>query len=362
MGTFYTRKEPIPRCCYKENDFGVLAELPLIFKFLSVGMEPDEQFYTSLSQGYRMEKPNYAPSSIYDLMCACWDKEPSARPSFSAISDSIGGLMHDGLRNHYVDLNVPYLDFNQQRMDGHEDYLCKMSGPDFSSVSKRPTPDRSYANLTAERQSTSDYLVPKSFSANNTLMPPPLTHGNYQNLDREGAEPSLHRLANNTGYVFMNRREESPPDIVSPRLSSLDEEPMPKFKHDSVSIIDENGDSVNEDYLLPSSPRSIKIQGVSNMNYVPNNSFTPANLLNSIGQAPAKISDDEKSNHDQGKRHKNDSGVSSVDSTYETNLKKTPPPNGNMWNGGDFIDNSLENKTKHVQPPSLPTLANTATH
>jgi len=261
--------------------------------------------------------------------------------------------MQEGLRNHYMDLNVPYIRLNRERMEGREDLLEKMSGPDFSSVSKRATPDRSdrsYANLTAEQQPTSDYLIPRSARDSNTLLVPPQTYGNYQNVESP-EDPRLQCLANNAGYVYMNKDLVGPEDVFSPRPpSSGEEEPSQRFGFDSANNISEE--------------RPMPDHGISNINYVPNTIFIAGNK----GPAPIEDlvthqypEDDDSVRSNEGKRHKNDSGVSSIDSNFETSLKRTPPPPNPtfpacIWNGGDFIDNSDPHQGKQFQPqiPFLP--------
>lgn len=44
------------------------------------GMEPSREFLDKLRDGYRMEKPDFAPQNIYEMMLRCWNKEASERP------------------------------------------------------------------------------------------------------------------------------------------------------------------------------------------------------------------------------------------------------------------------------------------
>jgi serine/threonine protein kinase len=300
----------------------VLWELFTLGKTPYPGMEADDRFYKMLSEGYRMEKPPLAPSSIYDLMTECWAHEPSVRPTFSALVDRIGDLMEEGHRQQYVDLNVPYDKMNRECFSGKEDYLSKMSGPEFISVSARPTPERQYENV--PQNLDSGYLIPISPSQppNNTsnhLSPPPTEYQNVITPPQQ--EPKGHILANNAGYVFMSR--------PSPEGSTS----YVKFDYEPEKIIRSQTSSPP----LPPPQQSgtnnaaREMPGISNLSYVPNNMFFPNKTLEEGDEEeeeeePGKIflgnSTTDHHNNEQAKhprrlrRHKNDSGLGSIDSSH----------------------------------------------
>ncbi|KAF5286422.1 hypothetical protein FQR65_LT12603 [Abscondita terminalis] len=100
------------------------------------GMEANEILYNKLVDGYRMDKPEYATDEIYKMMCDCWHPKPLSRPTFSKLEDRIGTMLEEGVRQHYVDLNDPYLVMNTQRLeDGQSDYLAMLTPPDFEHLS-----------------------------------------------------------------------------------------------------------------------------------------------------------------------------------------------------------------------------------
>ncbi|XP_076382488.1 vascular endothelial growth factor receptor 1 isoform X2 [Megalopta genalis] len=72
-------------------EFFTLAETPY------PGMET-EIVYRKLIEGYRMEQPEYATPEVYDIMCQCWKAEPSLRPSFTDLVNSVGKLLEDNVR------------------------------------------------------------------------------------------------------------------------------------------------------------------------------------------------------------------------------------------------------------------------
>ena len=38
-----------------------------------------------VDRGYRMPKPNLCPDKLYEIMMACWRKEPQERPTFETL-------------------------------------------------------------------------------------------------------------------------------------------------------------------------------------------------------------------------------------------------------------------------------------
>ena len=53
-----------------------------------------------------MEKPNYAPNFIGDLMSNCWEKGPEDRPTFSQIEEIIDSNLEASVSSYYSNLNA----------------------------------------------------------------------------------------------------------------------------------------------------------------------------------------------------------------------------------------------------------------
>ncbi|XP_072744995.1 vascular endothelial growth factor receptor 1 isoform X2 [Anoplolepis gracilipes] len=118
-------------------EFFTLAETPY------PGMEA-EKLYQKLIEGYRMEQPDYAIREIYEIMSQCWKAKPTLRPSFTELAESIGNLLEESVRSHYISLNTPYMDMNTMILEnGKNDYLTMMSAPDHAALS---SPGHDYAN------------------------------------------------------------------------------------------------------------------------------------------------------------------------------------------------------------------------
>uniref|UniRef100_A0AAR5P7W8 receptor protein-tyrosine kinase n=2 Tax=Dendroctonus ponderosae TaxID=77166 RepID=A0AAR5P7W8_DENPD len=119
------------------------------------GMEADERLYQKLVDGYRMESPPLAPEYIYQIMQDCWNVKPLARPSFKKLAMSIGNYMEDIVRQHYVDLNDPYVQMNNENMN-NTDFLGMLSPPSFDFLS---TPSPRYVNVESP---TDEQPIPKT--------------------------------------------------------------------------------------------------------------------------------------------------------------------------------------------------------
>ncbi|CAG2053297.1 unnamed protein product [Timema podura] len=82
------------------------------------GMEADEKLYNKLVDGYRMECPDYATKEIYKIMVECWKAHPTHRPTFTKLSEMLGDMMEENVRN----------------LEGHSDYLSMMSAPTYGNL------------------------------------------------------------------------------------------------------------------------------------------------------------------------------------------------------------------------------------
>ncbi|XP_067203643.1 vascular endothelial growth factor receptor 1-like isoform X3 [Linepithema humile] len=132
----------------------VLWEFFTLAKTPYPGMEAEKQ-YQKLVEGYRMEQPEYAIREVYCIMCQCWNAEPTLRPNFTNLVESIGNLLEENIRSYYISLNTPYMDMNAMILkDGKNDYLTMMSAPDHAALS---SPDHDYMN-TPESAPDSSYL------------------------------------------------------------------------------------------------------------------------------------------------------------------------------------------------------------
>uniref|UniRef100_A0A3Q3A5K3 receptor protein-tyrosine kinase n=1 Tax=Kryptolebias marmoratus TaxID=37003 RepID=A0A3Q3A5K3_KRYMA len=71
----------------------------LLWEIFSLGASPypglhiDEEFCHRLKNGTRMRAPEYSTSEIYSTMLACWEANPSDRPTFTNLVEILGDLL-----------------------------------------------------------------------------------------------------------------------------------------------------------------------------------------------------------------------------------------------------------------------------
>uniref|UniRef100_A0A1Q3G4D4 receptor protein-tyrosine kinase n=1 Tax=Culex tarsalis TaxID=7177 RepID=A0A1Q3G4D4_CULTA len=136
--------------CISDNVFGtysdvwaygiVLWEFFTLAKIPYPGMEANQELYNKLRDGYRMDKPQYANQDIYDIMLNCWNVKPDTRPSFKDLKSRFNAMLPEELRNHYIDLNEPYLAMNTEKEQrGEPDYLVSLAPPEEMAPPAPPT-------------------------------------------------------------------------------------------------------------------------------------------------------------------------------------------------------------------------------
>ena len=85
------------------------------------GMENGWALLRELQKGHRMEKPEYAPNFLGEMMANCWQKEPNDRPTFSQMADVIAKEIE------FV-VGIDYLNLNGGR-EGENDLIREIADP-----------------------------------------------------------------------------------------------------------------------------------------------------------------------------------------------------------------------------------------
>uniref|UniRef100_T1H078 Protein kinase domain-containing protein n=1 Tax=Megaselia scalaris TaxID=36166 RepID=T1H078_MEGSC len=98
----------------------VLWEFFSLAKVPYPGMDVHPNFLNKLKDGYRMEKPTYANQELYDIMLACWNVRPESRPLFNELANRFGEFLEEDVTNHYMQLNEPYMTFNDEYLSKKE--------------------------------------------------------------------------------------------------------------------------------------------------------------------------------------------------------------------------------------------------
>ena len=93
----------------------LISLLPLLFLSLSFSPpplpspptpQPSDEVLETLEDGLLMDPPDGCPDDIYDIMCCCWDMEPSERPSFPSLQQMLSksfGELHTGTDMHNLE-------------------------------------------------------------------------------------------------------------------------------------------------------------------------------------------------------------------------------------------------------------------
>ncbi|XP_055641478.1 vascular endothelial growth factor receptor 1 isoform X2 [Toxorhynchites rutilus septentrionalis] len=135
--------------CISDNIFGTYSDVwaygIVLWEFFSLakipypGMEANQELYNKLRDGYRMDKPQYANQDVYDIMLNCWNVKPDSRPSFKDLKSRFNAMLPEELKNHYIDLNEPYLAMNTEKEQrGEPDYLASLGPPQEQAPSAPP--------------------------------------------------------------------------------------------------------------------------------------------------------------------------------------------------------------------------------
>uniref|UniRef100_A0A3Q2EA92 receptor protein-tyrosine kinase n=1 Tax=Cyprinodon variegatus TaxID=28743 RepID=A0A3Q2EA92_CYPVA len=87
----------------------------LLWEIFSLGHSPypelrtTRQFGSALKRGHRMDRPEHAPSDLYEVMKQCWDEDPLSRPSFSSLVSTVGAMLSADYRQRYLQLTEDFL-------------------------------------------------------------------------------------------------------------------------------------------------------------------------------------------------------------------------------------------------------------
>ena len=76
-----------------------------LFLLYFSGIENGWALKRELQKGHRMEKPEYAPNFMGEMMTNCWRKEPNNRPIFSQMADVIEKQIEFVVGINYLNLN-----------------------------------------------------------------------------------------------------------------------------------------------------------------------------------------------------------------------------------------------------------------
>lgn len=153
--------------------FGILLwEIFTLGRSPYPGLSADQDFYQKLVKGYRMERPDKCPKTIYEIMTDCWHNNPIARPNFKQLVYKLSEMVDESTRDHYMKLDASYLEvfksgknktYNYLTMDSssnlmfknnseHSSYMPMSSSSDHEkSEIKKPSSYNPFPNYDAIR-------------------------------------------------------------------------------------------------------------------------------------------------------------------------------------------------------------------
>ncbi|XP_055298873.1 vascular endothelial growth factor receptor 1-like isoform X16 [Sitodiplosis mosellana] len=225
----------------------VLWELFSLGKVPYPGMDADQALYFKLKDGYRMEKPDFATQDIYDIMLSCWCTNPESRPLFDDLEKSVSKLLENGVAEHYIDLNEPYLKSNVSHFnEGQTDYIALMGAPDCQA----PRTPNQYVNShvitmqdASNAQSQPDYLA----------MSPPVDVNSPRpdGLDTHDSHFPFAGMNSPTIVNNLNASQSSPK--LRNKISNIPEE-IPMLKRSNQSFHSDSDSELNTTDVVESIP------------------------------------------------------------------------------------------------------------
>ncbi|XP_055592242.1 vascular endothelial growth factor receptor 1-like isoform X10 [Uranotaenia lowii] len=250
--------------CISDNVFSTYSDVwaygIVLWEFFSLakvpypGMEANQDLYNKLRDGYRMEKPQYSTQDIYDIMLNCWNVKPDSRPTFKDLKSRFNAMLPEELRNHYIDLNEPYLAVNAEKEKrGETDYLANWGPPEEPAPSAPTyvngiilplppiTDDSAYLQMTTNKSDDSEESH-FDFAAFNNSQPSPTLKNNLDSSPQTGSKrhkkknipeeiPMLRSQGNFGGPGGFNSDSET--EATSPvpmvRTTKIQQQPEPEY-------------------------------------------------------------------------------------------------------------------------------------
>ncbi|XP_043641520.1 vascular endothelial growth factor receptor 1 isoform X13 [Drosophila teissieri] len=267
----------------------VLWEMFSLAKVPYPGIDPNQELFNKLNDGYRMEKPKFANQELYEIMLECWRKNPESRPLFAELEKRFGNMLGEDVASHYLDLNNPYMQSNVEYMKKQStDYLALMGSPDelapaapryvnghivpdirieelpddYMAMSPDSEPDASTAifsptRLEGETSDFPDFSSETTFNFPGARQSPTLSN----NLNSGSSKP----LRKKNGMPTVDVADQAPEEIpmLHRRSTESDESPEQGRRFNQA---------LKQQYVTPTpSPRhhvETKLNGESSENYV----------------------------------------------------------------------------------------------
>uniref|UniRef100_UPI003AADF654 KIT proto-oncogene, receptor tyrosine kinase b isoform X1 n=1 Tax=Centroberyx gerrardi TaxID=166262 RepID=UPI003AADF654 len=94
------------------------------------GMQVGSAFYRMIQEGHRMNRPEFAPTEMYDMMLSCWNQDPVKRPPFRKLVERTELLLSENTKNVYLMLSNAPVPPDQQRAPSRRlSSVCSTTAP-----------------------------------------------------------------------------------------------------------------------------------------------------------------------------------------------------------------------------------------
>lgn len=163
-------------------------------------------------------------------MLSCWCTNPESRPLFDSLEKSVSKLLENGVAEHYIDLNEPYLKSNVSNFtSGQTDYLALMAAPD------RPPPAiPNYVN---------GHIISMPSTANASLQQPNyLTMSPSVNSPTNDGIDTHFQFSSLVSPTTANNLNANDGSKVRNKISNIPEE-IPMLKRSNQSIPSDSSDT-----------------------------------------------------------------------------------------------------------------------
>lgn len=213
-------------------------------------------------------------------MLHCWSANPESRPLFDNLEKRLGRLLENGVAEHYLDLNEPYMQMNANNYtDGRTDYLAALATPEYPA----PPVPQNYVNghvmSTNDNSKVPDYLT-MSPSKTNSLQNNDISHFQFPSAN---SPTTANNLNANPLSKIRAKNPVIPEEIPMLKRSNQSISTDSETEHNSLDVTDSGNKYVGNNVERPqpqAQPRdtkkNINVLNASADNYV----NVPSTIIN----------------------------------------------------------------------------------
>lgn len=113
-------------------------------------MEDLAEHIRNLKRGQRLEKPDFAPNIVGDLMASCWRENPEERITFAQLEQMLGEIVEPEIRSRFAGADEETYSTMNSQIDNTKSELNTQTNPGYmkmTSLEEKSEPGPSYMNL-----------------------------------------------------------------------------------------------------------------------------------------------------------------------------------------------------------------------